>query len=78
MRRPRRMVRLCSKPDSAGLLLALAAVELPDGTIPKTPGSSSYGPLPKKGHPVPANPRVESAYRRLNTLGFVLKTLQFG
>ena len=62
----------------AGFVIALTTAELPDGTILKTPGSSSYGPLPKKGHPVPANPRVESAYRRLNTLGFVLKTLQFG
>ena len=62
--RPRRMIRLCSKLDSdRHFVLALAAAELPDGTVPQAPGSSSYGPLPtNRTARDPANPRVETAY----------------
>lgn len=35
----------------AGFVIALTTAELPDGTILKTPGSSSYGPLPRNGTP---------------------------
>ena len=49
------------------------AAELPDGTILKTPGSNSYGPLPRNGTPPgPANPRGAPAdpvppYQRIRT-----------
>ena len=52
-------------------MLALAAAKLPDGTVLQTPGSGSCGPRQRNGTPpVPANPRVESAYTRPNCGGY--------
>jgi len=68
--RPRRMIRLRSRlVRRPGSCVARPVVALADGTIPKTPGGS-YGPLPKNDTPpVPANPRVESAYGSRTPLG---------
>ena len=53
------------------VMCALAAAELPDGTVLQTPGSSSCGPRQRNGTPpVRANPRVESTYTRPNFGGY--------
>jgi hypothetical protein len=52
--------------------------ELADGTLLKTPGSISYGPLSRNG--TPRVPRTQGSNRPTGAEhpGFVPKTLQFG